>query len=1085
MDKTKALICSVVLSILSLLPFVVSAQTTITASVVLNQTVLDGYTWPITIQGGTIDNPVVVRITENIALTNVANYFIIGSEYVTFDGNNNTIIIDNVNSYPGLIQNGSFNGPVNGYSNITIKNINVSVSVLTTTLIIYGGWIGQDMFGYNATNVTIDNCHSSGPQTNNAGGGIVGRYSPATVTNCSSTGAIHTNGGGICGKFFSGTVVNCYSTGAIGSSAGGIMGNFSTGTAINCYSTGNIGSYAGGIMGSDAGKNIAPVTGITTTPGATATNCYSRGNITGNYASGIMAQKSYGTVTNCYSTGNITGIEAGGIVGYQSSATVINCYTIGAEGTYSRGITSSVFSGRTDNCLSSYSGSWSDSIASRVLTGIDGTVWIGYRDGVEEPFTLTSITPFVTTWQIDGNNQIIIPLMGDGYDFYIDWGDENIEYRYDPSGDISHTYLNSVSDNYTVTITPKTFTGFPRIYLNEFSNSNLLLEIKQWGGGEWSNMNNSFSGASNLQITANDIPNLSRVTDLSSMFYNNSSLNSDLSGWDVSHVTDMNSMFNGASSFNQNIGNWKVLSVTNMSAMFNGAAAFNQNIGNWKVLNVTDMNSMFNSASSFNRDLIGWDVSSVTNMSNMFFGAQKFNGNISGWDVSKVTDLSFMFYNASSFNSDLNNWNVSKVTNMENMFSNASTFNNDLNNWDVSSVTNMSNMFSGAQNFNRDLISWSVSNVTNMENMFNNASSFNSDISTWNAGSVTNMSNMFSGAQNFNRDLSSWNMSNVTNMENMFNNASSFNSDISTWNAGSVTNMSNMFSGAQNFNRDLSSWNMNNVTNMSNMFNGATSFNADLGGWNVSNVTDMSSMFSDAIAFDQDLSTWNIASVTNASNFLTNGKLSTENYDALLLGWSNQILGSLTINFGNSKYSNTTSVITARAYLTDTKNWSIIDGGMYTPPLISSTLLALNNSTIQVTFSERVYSDINGTSDLEATDFSYTIAGGSATLTAVTPVIISTTDNISFILGIGLTGKTDGVETLTISPVADAIYNLAGDVAIITQSNNTALLYEPLVTRNGQIGTTDSSYVDKNGKTGSVTGLNPSGKAIVTRSTND
>jgi len=489
MYKKKTLICSVVLSIMALLPFVVSAQTTtITSSVVLNQSVLDGYTWPITIQGGTIDNPVVVKITENIVLTNVANYFIIGSEYVTFDGNNNTIIIDNVNSYPGLVQNGSFNGAVNGYSNITIKNINVSVSVLTTNLIIYGGWIGQDMFGYNATNVTIDNCHSSGPQTNNAGGGIVGRYSPATVTNCSSTGAIQTNGGGICGKFFSGTVVNCYSTGAIGSSAGGIMGNFSTGTAINCYSTGNIGSYAGGIMGSDAGKNIAPVTGITTTPGATATNCYSRGNITGNYASGIMAQKSYGTVTNCYSTGNITGTNARGIVGDQSSGTIAHCYTF-ASTIMGASSTSTII-----DCLAS-GGPWSDIRASSVLTGTDGTVWSGYGDGVEEPFTLVYITPFVTTWQIDGSSNVTIPLTGSGYDFTIDWGDGNTEYKYDPSDDISHTYFNSVSDNYTVTITPKTFTGFPRIYLNEFINSNLLLEIKQWGGGEWSNMNNSFSGA--------------------------------------------------------------------------------------------------------------------------------------------------------------------------------------------------------------------------------------------------------------------------------------------------------------------------------------------------------------------------------------------------------------------------------------------------------------------------------------------------------------------------------------------------------------------------------------------------------------
>ena len=40
---------------------------------------------------------------------------------------------------------------------------------------------------------------------------------------------------------------------------------------------------------------------------------------------------------------------------------------------------------------------------------------------------------------------------------------------------------------------------------------------------------------------------------------------------DLSRVTDMRSMFNNAEKFNQNIGNWDVSSVTNMMSMLGSA----------------------------------------------------------------------------------------------------------------------------------------------------------------------------------------------------------------------------------------------------------------------------------------------------------------------------------------------------------------------------------------------------------------------------------------------------------------------------------------------------------------------------------
>lgn len=409
MNKRKTLISIIVISILALLPFAVSAQIT-NSITIYSESDLAAYGWPVTISGGTSENPVMVTLAADITLSDASNYFIIGSDFVTFDGNNRTVTITgSISNYLGLIQNGSSYAPVtNGYSNITIKNIVVSTpdAILNT----FAGWIGQESFGLNATNVTIDNCSSNGPQTYSGGGGIVGRKSPAIVTNCYSTGAIAGSGGGICGSGFSGTVVNCYSTGAIG--GGGIVGNSCSGKVINCYSTGNIASSAGGIMGSGAsgqasncystgviGLNAGGIMGSNTTNTATATNCYSIGTI-GTNGGGIMGagssstNYSAGNVTNCYSTGSI-GLRGGGIVGRYSSGNITNCYTIGNLGTNAGGIMGYLSTNAISNCFSSYSDIWNDSDASSVLTGTNGSVWIGFGSGI--PFTLAPYTSSIIT----------------------------------------------------------------------------------------------------------------------------------------------------------------------------------------------------------------------------------------------------------------------------------------------------------------------------------------------------------------------------------------------------------------------------------------------------------------------------------------------------------------------------------------------------------------------------------------------------------------------------------------------------------------------------------------------------------------
>lgn len=55
----------------------------------------------------------------------------------------------------------------------------------------------------------------------------------------------------------------------------------------------------------------------------------------------------------------------------------------------------------------------------------------------------------------------------------------------------------------------------------------------------------------------------SLITDMSSLFLNNTTFNQDISGWNTSNVTDMYQMFCYSKSFNQDLTSWDVSKVVN------------------------------------------------------------------------------------------------------------------------------------------------------------------------------------------------------------------------------------------------------------------------------------------------------------------------------------------------------------------------------------------------------------------------------------------------------------------------------------------------------------------------------------------
>lgn len=254
----------------------------------------------------------------------------------------------------------------------------------------------------------------------------------------------------------------------------------------------------------------------------------------------------------------------------------------------------------------------------------------------------------------------------------------------------------------------------------------------------------------------------------------------------------------------------------------------------------------------------------------------------------------------------------------------------EVNQWGVLNLGNSGSYFQGARNLRiRATDQLDLEGTTNMRRTFRNCESLTTvpGMQNWDVSGVADMEEMFSGATAFNQDLSPWDVSNVTNMAGVFAGAAAFDQDLSPWDVSNVTNMVGMFGGAAAFDHDLSQWDVSNVTNMSGMFFLTSAFNQDLSQWDVSNVTHMEAMFSMAAAFDQDLSQWDVSNVQSMDYLFEGTTLSTQNYDAILNGWSMQsVQNGVPFHGGDSKYSGAAAA--ARQSLIDDHNWVIVDAGL-------------------------------------------------------------------------------------------------------------------------------------------------------------
>ena len=400
------------------------------------QCIVDGTSTTLTAnQSITINNngsgKLLVTFQPNIIANNLNNFFICGTDNITFDGQNNLIRVD-VNSYTGLIQNGTVSVSstiadnrvlTSGKNNITIQNIGITTANANVFAAERAGYIAQQGFAGNALNNIINNCYSTGSIRNFAGG-ICGAATAIngnlTISNCYSIGNNDQfQAGGICGWILGNgsqnntiSIINCYSRGIIGNQSGGIIGSNAANNSNfnliinNCFSTGGIaGPTCGGIVGASLGTNSLRA--------ITISNCYSLGNFT-NSGSGIVGSWSGGTlnISNCYFNGAANGSSSAGIINGGGVVNINNCYTLSLNVSITLG---TFLGGNRTNNYQVNGQAWSDSTANSILTTgttplntyTRGTVWTSVQ--ANTPYLLSSYNNIQT---YNPNGSTIFPAQG-------------------------------------------------------------------------------------------------------------------------------------------------------------------------------------------------------------------------------------------------------------------------------------------------------------------------------------------------------------------------------------------------------------------------------------------------------------------------------------------------------------------------------------------------------------------------------------------------------------------------------------------------------------------------------------------------
>ncbi|WP_111706669.1 BspA family leucine-rich repeat surface protein [Lutibacter citreus] len=546
---------------------------------------------------------------------------------------------------------------------------------------------------------------------------------------------------------------------------------------------------------------------------------------------------------------------------------------------------------------------------------------------------------------------------------------------------------------------------------------------------------------------------VSTIEDFGNVF-SNTKFNGNIDKWDVSNAKKFTYMFSKNPVFNQDIGNWDIGNAFDLAGMFGDAIAFDQNLSKWDIRKVTNLQNFFNSSTpgissklsvaNYDALLNGWSswIAELPSLATSpKFGDSKYCNSLTArqaletaWGKvinDKGTDCSTSSFNTTwkttsanesitipTFGTGYNyyvDWGEGGLTvngpyngdatheyvmpgthtikisgDFPRIYFNGNAASKDklisIDQWGTIQWKSFAKSFKGCLNL-ISIIATDVPILSSVEKMYMNSAfqdtpnleNINPAFNNWDVSNVVHMGSLFS----YNTNL----------VANGF--ISNFNPDISNWDVGKVKFFSYMFSNRGKFNSNISNWNVESGENFQAMFNYNSSFNQDLSAWNVENATNMISMFYAASSFDQNIGSWNVGSVNDMTEMFKGVTLSTNNYDALLIGWNNSLSLQPNVTFygGNSKYC---AGARARANLLSASghNWTAIaDGGPVLPTASCKPISIYLDSTGNATITAEMINNESQSCDNSTVTLSASKTAFTCDNIGANTVILTVTDN--------------------------------------------------------------------------------------------
>ena len=536
---------------------------------------------------------------------------------------------------------------------------------------------------------------------------------------------------------------------------------------------------------------------------------------------------------------------------------------------------------------------------------------------------------FVVDLNLVGDLTIALPInetnSGDIF-VTINWGDSSSSQTYTTA---NPTYTYSALAVYTINVSGR-FTHLTTDVTNGTYRSSLVSFTYLSQIRDLTNFSNAFKDITRNPTLDFGLNLTNNVTNMSFMFNNAYSFDSDISTLDTSSVTNMRSMFNNASYFNQLVDNFDTHLVTDMESMFFVASSFNQSLrrnGNyWNTSNVQYGNGIFGAASAFNGDVTNWNTSNMKIMNNMFADTN-FNQDIGSWNISNLVNNfqyglgAYGMLNSSSLSNEnysniLIGWasqapNINQGVTLTASYSyytyRAVAARNILTgtyNWSITDLGEIPTNIEFVVTLTSDLtitlpiqgsvnVSIEWGDGTALDYTTNNPSYTYSAAGTYIIRVGGTFTHLSTSGTNGTYRTSVLNFTYLSQISALTNFSSAF-AGITTNPTlefgvnltNNVTNMSGMFSGTSTFNKSLSTLNTSNVTNMAQMFYYAGAFNhPSVDSFDVSNVGSFYQMFGDNPVFNQSLNSWNLKTtpvgigMDNMFNFASsfNGNISSWN----------------------------------------------------------------------------------------------------------------------------------------------------------------------------------------------------------------